>query len=130
MQNRKAGRLNQKGGPQSDARTELQGVAGEIAFAKYSNCFPDMKEEPGKYDLLWAYDTVDVKTTHYENGHLEVAITKQKGDVDIYALMVGEFPSYRYAGYAYADEVMVDGNIHEYPNGGKVWRVEQEWLHE
>lgn len=107
--NRNGGVYNQKIGAQSDEFTDLEGIAGELAFCKMLNIFPDMSIEPraGSVDcILPSGVTIDVKTTKYPSGKLTATMKKKVGDVDIYALMVGEFPSYRYAGYARASDLI------------------------
>ena len=104
--NRKNGISNSKRGPQSDIVTELDGVGGEIAFAKAFNLYPDLKDYPGKHDMVIAGKTVDVKTTRYPFGHLEVSTDKPPGEVDIYALVTGEMPDYAIVGWMCGDALM------------------------
>jgi len=92
--------VNHRIGPQSDELTDLEGIAGEIAFCKIMNLYPDLQTEfiPG-YDCILPDGTrVDVKTTKYENGKLLSAPWKEPKDIDAFALMVGQMPKYRYAG--------------------------------
>jgi hypothetical protein len=129
MRNRQLGTLNQKAGPQSDKITELQAAAGEVALAKFLNVYPDMADEPGEYDLYWNDYKVDVKTTKHKHGHLEVSINKKPGKVDIYALVIGEFPRFRIAGWMMASEIMQDHRLYTYErSGSKVWRARQDEL--
>ena len=108
----------------------MQGAGGEIAFSKWANVYPDMKDSPDKFDVVWEHnETVDVKTTHHEHGHLEVSTNKKQGDVDIYALVIGEFPSFRVAGYMPAHTLMTDEYLYTHERtGSTVWRVPQEDL--
>ena len=100
--------VNHRMGPQSDETTDLEGIAGEIAYCKLMNLYPDLQTEfiPG-YDCLLPDGTrVDVKTTKYPNGKLISATWKDIGDIDAFALMVGEMPKYRYAGIMKASELL------------------------
>ena len=100
--NRLNGITNRRMGPQSDEQTDLEGMAAEIAFAKYVNVYPDLDtdgDEHPVYDVM-LYDgkLVDVKSTTYPTGRLIVAPWKNVDAVDVYVLVVGTFPSYRIAG--------------------------------
>jgi len=128
--NRKAGIPNRKRGPQSEEVTELDGVGGEIAFAKALNLYPDLKDYPGKHDMVIAGKTVDVKTTRYPFGHLEVSTDKTPGDVDIYALVVGEMPEYSVIGWMCGDALMKKKRLYTHRSGSKVYRASQSELKE
>jgi len=126
--NRKAGNSNRKRGPQSDEATELDGVGGEIAFAKALNLYPDLKDYPGKHDMIIAGKTVDVKTTRYPFGHLEVSTDKTPGEVDIYALVTGEMPDYYIVGWMCGDRLMKKKRLYTHRSGSKVYRASQDEL--
>jgi|TARA_R110000796_G_scaffold107080_2_gene217820 hypothetical protein len=128
--NRKAGIPNRKRGPQSEEVTELDGVGGEIAFAKALNLYPDLKDYPGKHDMVIAGKTVDVKTTRYPGGHLEVSTDKNPGDVDIYALVIGEMPDYQVVGWMCGDRLMNKKRLYTHRSGSKVYRASQSELKE
>tara|TARA_R110000803_G_scaffold27196_1_gene63649 strand:- start:1355 stop:1825 length:471 start_codon:yes stop_codon:yes gene_type:complete len=126
--NRKNGNSNRKHGPQSDETTELDGVGGEIAFAKALNLYPDLKDYPGKHDMVIAGKTVDVKTTRYPFGHLEVSTDKTPGEVDIYALVTGEMPEYNIVGWMCGDRLMRKKRLYTHRSGSKVYRASQDEL--
>ena len=126
--NRKAGIPNRKRGPQSEEVTELDGVGGEIAFAKALNLYPDLKDYPGKHDMVISGKTVDVKTTRYPFGHLEVSTDKTPGDVDIYALVIGEMPEYSVIGWMCGDRLMKKKYLYTHRSGSKVYRAAQSEL--
>ena len=128
LSNRKNGNLNRKHGPQSDEATELDGVGGEIAFAKALNLYPDLKDYPGKHDMVIAGKTVDVKTTRYPFGHLEVSTDKTPGEVDIYALVTGEMPEYYIVGWMCGDRLMRKKRLYTHRSGSKVYRASQDEL--
>ena len=105
---RSAGVVNAKKGPQSNKKTDLEGVGGELAFCLLYNLWPDMTAyaRKGGHDCVThSGTTVDVKTTKYKTGHLLVRENKFDTDTEIYALVIGEFPNYEYVGWATADEV-------------------------
>lgn len=126
--NRKAGRSNKKHGPQSNKATELDGVGGELAFAKALNLYPDLKDYPGKHDMVVCGKTVDVKTTRYPFGHLEVSTDKTPGEVDIYALVTGEMPEYQVIGWMCGDRLMKKKRLYTHKHGSQVYRASQEEL--
>ena len=100
--NRITGISNRRMGPQSDEQTDLEGIAAEIAFAKYTNVYPDLDTDGDTHPVYDAVlhdgKLVDVKSTTYPNGRLIVAPWKDVDAVDVYVLVVGTFPNYRIAG--------------------------------
>ncbi len=107
--NRKSGIVNARIGWQSDEETDLEGIAAEVAFCRLQNVYPDLsidvrssgKGQDHKFDcVLHTGETVDVKATVYATGHLLAAPWKGTGSPpDLYALMVGKFPSYTFKGF-------------------------------
>jgi hypothetical protein len=101
----------------------LEGVASEFAFCKKFNLYPDFSIGPrsGGYDCLSHKNTrIDVKSCKYlTNTYLLVKKTTKRNQADIYVLMVGQFPSYHYAGYATHDEVFQDKNLKDFGYPGK-----------
>ena len=93
----------------------VDGLGAEIAFASKFNLFPDLTYNPRKggsdFTARNGRETIDVKTTKWEHGHLLVAPEKSADPSDLYVLMVGEFPSYRYAGYATKEQVFKEENL-------------------
>lgn len=113
--NRKNGIIDRKKGDQSNEFTDLEGFSGEFAFCKLFNIFPDFyvkvtdqKTDTG--DCTFKGKSIDVKTTKYPNGRLICAMWKNE-NVDLYALMVGEFPTYKYCGFVKAKDLKVEENI-------------------
>lgn len=100
--------VNHRIGPQSDEFTDLEGIGGEIAFCKAMNIYPDM--EIGGYA---AFDCklpdgtrVDVKTTKYESGRLVSVPWKEPRNIDVFALMIGQMPKYRFVGMMKASDLL------------------------
>lgn len=125
---RKKGIENKKKGPQSNEITDLQGVGAEIAFCKMHNVYPDTEvgHTPLEDATLPDGKTVDVKSTHHPNGHLIVAMWKNPA-ISYYALMVGEFPSYRYAGLMEPQDIMQKSRIKDFGRG-PVYAARQDEL--
>lgn len=120
MANRREGVPNERIGPQSDEETDLEGIAAEIAYCKIHNLYPDMQLEKREAADCYSFEhgSIDVKGTTRPNGHLLVRLQKvQKGAVDTYALMIGRFPSYRFAGWEYAKNVLRDETIKDFGHG-------------
>ena len=126
--NRKNGIVNQKAGTMSIYETEVEGVGGELAFAKMCNLYPDFSVVPGKYDFIAHGMTVDVKTTKHKNGRLLVSSTKKISDCDSYVLVVGSMPRYEMIGWAYAPEIINEEHLGELGNG-PVYMMDQSELH-
>ena len=131
LNGRRNGFTNRKIGPQSDEQTDLEGIAAEIAFARYVNVYPDIdidcKEYPPHDVTLHDGTLVDVKTTKYPNGRLIVAPWKNVDAVDIYVLVVGEFPTYRIAGAMESYRLMRPHRMKDLGHG-KVFVATQEEL--
>jgi len=112
---------DKKAGDQSNEFTDLNGIGGEIAFCKMFNLYPDTETDlidlPDEDCTLHSGHAVDVKATKYANGRLIVALWKRDAKVDLYALMVGEFPTYRYVGMCRKEDVVNDGTIRDLGHG-------------
>ena len=112
--NRNDNVYNAKIGPQSNADTDLEGIAAEIAYCKLMNVYPDLDIDKGRPDwdaILKNGATVDVKATIYPNGKLLARPIKSMKPPDLYALMVGKFPKYALAGHMSAEELLVPDRI-------------------
>lgn len=117
--NRHHGVSNARIGPQSDYETDLEGIAAEIAFCKVMNVYPDTQTDEWKdADAITpSMGAVDVKATKYKNGRLLVRTTKVDKAIDAYALMVGVFPRYLFAGWVPASELITEENIKDLGRG-------------
>jgi len=94
--NRDAGVTDQKIGPQSDYKTDQNGIIGELAVAKRLNVYPDFAIEPssGGIDLEYEGSTIDVKATEYTDGKLLAPIWKQHKDyANVFALVTIDWPT-------------------------------------
>lgn len=100
-------------GPQGSWQTDLDGIAGEFAFCKAMNCYPDMtvSARSGGTDARVGSITVDVKATRYEDGRLLATRKKAAFACDRFVLVVGTPPNLRVAGWCHADELLDSSNI-------------------
>lgn len=108
--NRENNITNAKVGDQDNYETDLEGFAAEVAFCKLFNVYPDFsvetrtsKEDDG--DCIVNSKTVDVKTTKYKSGKL-LAVSWKESNVDLFALMIGEFPTYTFKGFMTSKELL------------------------
>ena len=83
----------------------LNGFGAELAFCrlcdiKFDNSTVDGENYFNKDDAIMKDGrTVDVKNTVYPSGRLLIRIGKEKKYVDIYVLMIGVLPNFRFSGY-------------------------------
>lgn len=99
-------------GNQTHEQMEINSVGAEIAFCKYMNVYPDLNTDHfGTEDAILKNGfRVDVKNTRYKNGRLMVkAINRDK--CEVYALLIGEFPVYKFAGFATKEELFREENL-------------------
>ena len=125
---RENNRPNLKMGGQSNEITDLDGVAGEIAFCKVMNVYPNLViGEVDEYDADILSGTVDVKTTKYRNGRLLAVRSKKMRQADLYALITGTIPNYRFVGMATGEELFQEENIKDL-GWGKGYVLDQDIL--
>ena len=120
--NRANGIKNIKVGNQSNEFTDINGMAGEIAFGKLFNLYPDFETDHHPIqDFIYKEKSLDVKTTHYENGNLIAPISKSKDkQCELYALMIGnykEFPEFYFKGFAKKEELFRESSIKDLGHG-------------
>ena len=114
--NRKSGIVNKKVGNQSNEKTDLEGFAAEFAFCKLFNVFPDFTVNPRNCDedagdaVLPGGLSVDIKVTKYPTGRL-LAVPWKANNVELYALMIGEFPSYTFKGFMRQEDLLKEERL-------------------
>jgi hypothetical protein len=93
-------------------QNKVEAFGAEIAYCKIVNCYPNLVT-----DCFEAFDVrladgrrVDVKQTIYPQGRLIVKLLHRAAP-DLYALMVGAFPTYRLAGHIAAADMLQEANI-------------------
>ncbi len=112
---RKRGVEDKQKGNQDKITMDAKGVGAEIAFCKMMNIYPDMEIGVTDYADAWTrgkMGAVDVKTTRHPKGRLLVSRHKINAVMpDSYALMICEWPNYRFVGWATADELTDEKNL-------------------
>lgn len=92
---------------------ELDSIGAEIAFCRLMNCYPDL--DPTHYlphdAVLPDGRTVDIKQTRLQSGRLLIKAKERTRLPDLYCLMVGQFPTYRVAGFVEAREILTEKRI-------------------
>jgi hypothetical protein len=116
---RSKGLFNAKMGDQSNELTDLEGIASEIAFCKLMNIYPDLDLDHTNSADCFLRDgrAVDVKSTVYNSGRLLSVRWKDASKVDIFVLMVGEFPRYRCAGFMSSAELIQPNRLVDLGHG-------------
>lgn len=136
---RKAGVTNARVGDQSDEDTDLEGVAAELAFAKFYNEYPtgvfdigarsSKNGEDSDGDITVNGYTIDVKATKYRSGKLIAAQWKDHSSIDYYALVVGVFPRYEIKGVMKSEDLITNDRLKLLPRGKvKVYQADQDEL--
>jgi len=97
----------------SPLENEINSLGAELAYCKIFNCYPDLGvNEFMPFDAIKPNgETVDVKHTILKNGRLLVKVKDRKSTPDMYALMIGTFPEYYYAGEIASNELLDEKNI-------------------
>lgn len=91
--NRDTGTVDRKIAKTDGESVDLEGIAGELAFCKACNVYPDLTLDARPTVDCRVYGIgVDVKTTVYENGRLLVMMDKYDYPPQYYALVTGKFP--------------------------------------
>jgi len=113
----------------------INGFGAELAFCKLTDSKFDSTTNPDenhflKDDAVLADGrTVDVKTTRYKTGKLIIRVGKEEKKVDLYALMIGEFPKFTFRGWITYDDVIQDENIEQLPQGKSYVKTQDELNH-
>lgn len=121
-------------GPQSSIQTDITGLGGEVACAKYLGIYPNLEFdtiEIPKHDLILPNGLrVDVKTTEVMTNQLLVPYHKKdKGGVEIYILVVGTFPEFYIIGWLTAEEVFDEKYKSNPGHRGECYMINQVFLH-
>ena len=126
-------------GDQSDEETDLEGVAAELAFAKFYSQYPtgvfdigarsSKKGEDKTGDITINGLIIDVKATTYSTGRLIAAEWKDHSHIDYYGLVVGSFPEYEVKGVMSTEELIQPERLKCLPRGrNKVYQATQSEL--
>ena len=108
--------LRMHSGPQSDYEVNRQGIGGELAFCRLFGIYPTevfhigtSVVDPG--DAVLDGFAIDVKSLRKTDADLLVPGHKEVGEIPVHALMTGTFPTYRFRGFAWTRDVIVDYNV-------------------
>ena len=120
-------------GAGGDLPAKVESFGAELAYCRMVNCYPDIQS--GNFNpvdvTLPNGKTVDVKNTNRSWGRLLVdpdKIAKRNGKLpDYYALMVGQFPTFRLAGYCRASDIIRPENM-AYNIPHPAYALEQKFL--
>ena len=117
--NRSSGITSRKRSNKSEMSLDVDGFAAEFAFCKLFGTFPDFSihtrssskgEDAG--DTVMSGLWIDVKTTRRQNGRLLAPPWKKSNEtVDVYALMVGECPTFGFRGFMLASELIMSSKL-------------------
>jgi len=104
------------------------GFGGELAFCKLFNVYPDLDTRPrrGGADCDRLGESIDVKTTRHPNGKLLVFARKLELASDCYALMIADWPAFRFVGFVRAADVFRPEHYEPDRLGGPTYVVAQD----
>jgi len=94
-------------------KNETDSYGAEVAYCRLMNVYPDfvIEKTPWFDATLRDGSKVDVKQTKYKGGKLMAKHKPREGIPDLYALMIGVFPSYRYVGELRGEELLTEDRI-------------------
>lgn len=111
----------------------VNGFGAELSFCRLANIeFDQSTDERDNHFkradcVLSDGRTVDVKHTVYKTGRIMVTASKSQVKVDIYALMVGTFPVFKFAGWIKYEDLVKDENVQDW-GYGKTYMAGQDKL--
>ena len=108
------GTYSPKIGNRGEYEIDLDGISGELAYAKMRNLCPDFGIGPrsGGHDFVDRDNrSIDVKTAPKSYHNLVVNVKKKNRPSDVYALMTGEFPDYVYRGEITKEELFTEDHL-------------------
>ena len=118
---RNKGIKNRKMGDQSNSFTDINAFAGELAFGKMFNVYPDLQFNIlSLYDFMFYNRTLDVKTTKYNDGKLIATLKCAGKKCYLYALMTGnlyESPTFTFRGFMKGGDFFKEENIDNLGHG-------------
>ena len=109
--NRRVGAVATPYGGKNVEQIGLESYGAELAFCRLHNVYPDFKTDEYGIEDAMLHDgrTVDVKCT---NGRrLFVKAMKRPEICDLYAMMVCDWPRFRFAGWIEAFELFTDARL-------------------
>ena len=110
------GRADKKMSNRDDVEISREGIAGELAFCRLFDVFPDqvfylgpVGDDPG--DAIIGGFRIDVKTSRRQDSELLAAGHKTVGRIPVHALMTGAFPRYVLRGFAWSEDVLQQNRL-------------------
>lgn len=100
-------------GDEAEEKREINAFGAELAFAKLANVYPDLDPSKTRKQDVTLNDgrTVDVKTTTRHDGKLLLKVKAHQNRCDLYVLMIGDMPVYRFAGWIEGEFLVQDYRI-------------------
>ena len=127
--NRKANTHNCNNSDRPDIELDLEGFAGELAFCRLFNVFPDFTSDnrsalkgQDNGDCVLQGKRIDVKTTNSTLGYARVN-ERKRGCADVFAFMHGKFPNFRFIGFVAHDVIFSQWNRKVFDNRDVVYSV-------
>ena len=111
----------------TDIEATIQAFGAELAFCRIANLYPelDVSDEYGGADCISVDGKkVQIKQTEYPTGRLQVADYQGADRCDIYVLMIGKLPRYKYVGYTLAERLFIPDRIGDLGRG-KAYLMDQ-----
>ena len=117
-----AGIVDRQMGDDDPEAINVIGAAGELAFCKASNLWPDLQVANGHGgkpagDCTYWGSTFDIKTTKRTKGRLLARPNKATKPADFYVLVVGDIPTLKIVGWISADDLFQDRNLTDLGHG-------------
>ena len=113
--NRKEGVTDLLVATEDPMHRDVQGIAAELAFAKYYNLYPpyDVHVRSAGEDFTVNGKTIDVKQSDYPNARLIVPPSKveKDGGSDNYVLVTGVMPNFIIQGHARKEDICNPNNL-------------------
>jgi len=94
-------------------QTTISGTGAEVGYCRLIGAKPDLTihQKTSYVDLVYQGQNIDVKQTEHEFGRLIIDDNyPYDTNVDICVLMIGNFPTYEYRGWAFKDEIYLPEN--------------------
>lgn len=110
---RKVGAKSTVYGNRNPSNSEVSQYGAELAFCKIMNIYPDTAYDKFNPEdcILSGHTRIDVKYTDLETGRLLAKKKDWSNPPDYFALMIGKFPKYRFAGFMKASELLTDRRL-------------------
>jgi len=127
---RASGKINMikgaNGGSEKEKFLEINGLQGELLFAKIFNVYPeeqleikprDSKDDKG--DVVYKNLRIDVKTTEFYTGRLTLSDWKHAQNIDALCLFTGMNGEFIFRGFYWAKELVKNENFRCLPGKTK-----------